>query len=462
MNATAGSDALGDLRGAVSVPGPTYRTPISFLLASRPDPLAYTHRLVRQYGDVLRVRVWGIPPMYVFARPDHIRHVMQENNRNYVKGDVIAKMKVLLGEGLFTSEGDFWRRQRRLAQPAFHRQRIQNFASIMVDTTAATLASWEPAVGAGRPIDVMEEMSHLTLAIVGKALFGIDLSDRASEVGRTLLVALEGLTKRVLNPFSLPLALPTPGHLRLRRALRELDRVVLGIIENRRTSPGEHADFLAMLMEARDADTGEGMSSTQLRDEVMTFVLAGHETTAVTLAWAVHLLSEHPGVEEALRGEIRAAIGDRPPDLGDLRNLPLARRVIDETLRLYPPLSALHRQAIAADEVDGIAIPPKALVFLCPYVTQRDPELWPEPERFDPDRFLPERVESRHRYAYFPFGAGPRICIGNEFALMEAQLALTMILQRYRFEPLPERPVSPEVRITLRPTNGVWMHLSRA
>jgi len=462
MNAAARTHTLSEGERPVSLPGPTYRTPISFLLASRPDPLAYTYGLVRRYGPELRVRVWGLPAMHVFTRPDDVRHVMQENNRNYVKGDIIAKMKVLLGEGLFTSEGDFWRRQRRLAQPAFHRQRIQGFGALMTDTVSRALIGWEEPARDGRPIDVMEEMSRLTLTIVGRALFGIDLADRASDVGRPLLIALEELTRYVLNPIALPLALPTPGHRRLRRALLDLDRVVLAIIEKRRREPGEHDDLLAMLMEARDADTGESMSSRQLRDEVMTFVLAGHETTAVTLAWAVHLLESHPEVEAAVRREVRSALGDRRPELADLRNLALVRRVIDETLRLYPPLSALHRQAIAADEIGGVPIPPRGLVFLLPYITHRDPTVWPDPERFDPDRFLPEAVERRHRFAYFPFGAGPRLCIGNEFALMEAQIALAMMLQRWRFEPVPGRPVSSEVRITLRPTDGVWMRLRPA
>lgn len=461
MQATAGAAPLVSALPR-PLPGPVYRNPLRFLLEARPNPVGYAHRMIQEYGDATAVRVWGLPQMAVLSRPDHVRHVMQENNRNYVKGDIIAKMKPLIGEGLFTSEGDFWRRQRKLAQPAFHRQRIQNFAAIMVDATERTVDRWSDLARSGVEVDVMAEMSALTLAIVGRALFGVDLSDRASDVGRSLLIAFEELTRRVTNPFSLPLALPTPGHIRLRRATRALDEVVVGIIEKRRATSELHHDLLAMLMEMRDADTGEAMSNRQLRDEVMTFVLAGHETTAVTLAWAMHLLAQNREVEERLRREVRDALGERRPSIADLPQLGLARRVIDETMRLYPPVSAIQRQAIGADEIDGYEIAPGSFIVLLPYSTHRDPVLWSEPERFDPDRFLPEASAARHRYAYYPFGAGPRICIGNEFALMEAQLVLAMIVQRYRFSPAPNRPVESELRITLRPKHGIWMHLAAA
>jgi len=443
-------------------PGPSYRTPLPFMWEARPNPLAYALRQVRSYGEVVCIRSWLLPPIFLFTRPEHVRYVLQENNRNYRKGDIVGKMKVVLGEGLFTSDGEFWRRQRRLAQPAFHRQRIQGFAELMTDAADKSLDTWRGRALAGEPIDVMAEMSALTLAVVGRALFGVDLSDRATAVGRNMLVALEELTRRALNPFALPLALPLPSHRRLQRATRELDRVVFEIIEQRRASDGNQADLLAMLMEARDADTGEGMTTQQLRDEVMTFVLAGHETTAVTLAWTFHLLSRNRDVEARVRAEVAEILAGRTPALEDLPRLLLLRRVIEESLRLYPPVGAIERMALAADEIDGYAIPPGASLFLSPYVTHRDPQTWPDPERFDPDRFLPEHAASRHRFAYFPFGAGPRLCIGNEFALMEAQLILAMVLQRFRLEPVPGRAVEEEVRVTLRPKYGVWMIASEA
>jgi cytochrome P450 len=443
-------------------PGPTYRNPLAFVLEARSDPLAYTVDIVRRYGALVRVRVWGMPLVFALAHPEHVRHVLQENSRNYTKGEMVGRMRVLLGDGLFTSEGEVWRRQRRLAQPAFHRQRIQGFADLMVERTSRTLDAIEERSRAGAPVDVMAEMSRLALTIVGRALFDVDLGDQASGVGRALPVALEALTRRIFNPLALPMAVPTSANRRLRWATRELDRVVFDIIRRRQESPVGHADLLAMLMEMRDADTGEGMNSVQLRDEVMTFVLAGHETTAVTLAWAVHLLARNPEIERRLRAEIEHAIGDRPPQLADLGNLPMARRVIEETLRLFPPIGAIQRQAIGGDEIDGCAIPAGARIVVCAYAMHRDPALWPDPERFDPDRFLPDRSEGRHRFAYIPFGGGPRLCIGNEFAMMETQIVLAMLLQRFRFEPVPEAPPRPELRITLRPSSGVWMRVRSA
>lgn len=440
-------------------PGPYFRNPVSFVLRARTDPLAYTREVLRAYGSPARIRVWGMSLIFAVADPEQVRHVLQENSRNYVKGEMVARLKILLGEGLLTSEGDFWRRQRRLAQPAFHRQRVQSFAEQMVALTGRALDGLEESARSGAPVDVMAAMSRLTLAIVGRALFDVDLGDRATLVGRALPVALEGLTQRMFNPLALPLAVPSPANRRLARALRDLDQVVFEIIRRRQDAPEEHADLLAMLMEARDADTGEGMSAVQLRDEVMTFVLAGHETTAVTVSWAVDLLGRNPEIAERLRREVRDVLGDRAPDLADLPRLGLARRVAEETLRLYPAVAALQRQAVAGDDIGGYEVPAGARVVLCAYAMQRDPNLWPEPERFDPDRFLPERSEGRHRFAAIPFSGGPRLCIGHEFAMMEAQILIAMLAQRFRFEPVPERPTVPELRITLRPRDGVWMRV---
>lgn len=437
-------------------PGPQHATVLGFLSKALHDPLGYVLRVRERYGDVVRVNGWPLF-FHVLVHPDHVRHVLQENNRNYWKGETVAKMKVLIGEGLFTSEGDFWRRQRKLAQPAFHRQHIDSFATIMSEATADTLERWRAPAEAGKPVDVLAEMSRLALTIVGQALFSLDLSGSASEVGDAMLVALEVLTQRVLHPYNLPLWLPTPRHRALRQATAELDRVVASIIERRRREGGGPPDLLSLLMSARDVDTGEGMSDRQLRDEVMTFVLAGHETTAVTLAWAFHLLSQHPGVEERTRAEVLRALGQRAPRLADLPGLGAARRVIEETLRLYPAVSVITRQSYQADEIGGYEIPADSILFVAPYATHRHPDFWPSPERFDPDRFLPEAAAERPRFAYFPFGGGPRLCIGNEFALMEATIALAMILQRYRLRPLPGHRVESEVRITLRPKHGLPM-----
>ncbi|MGH7785493.1 MAG: cytochrome P450 [Candidatus Binatia bacterium] len=442
--------------GARRAPGKRYPTPFHFFLAARRDPLAMLSSARHEYGDVARFDAWPLVVVHMLYHPEHIKHVLQDNIRNYWKGGLIGRVKPLIGEGLFTSEGDFWRRQRRLAQPAFHRQRIESFATIMSTAGARMLDDWETAAAAGTPIDLMEHASRVTLRIVGQALFSIDLIGQAESVGRAMLAALQFITEETFSPVASRLLLPTPRNRRFLRARAELDRVVLGIIEDRRRSGAAGDDLLAMLMKARDDETGAGMSDRQLRDETMTFVLAGHETTAVTIAWACLLLAQHPEVGERVRREV-AFLAGRPPALADLPRLALTRRVVDETLRLYPPVAVIARETFGADEIGGYDIPAKSGVMMSPYVTHRHPALWDDPERFDPERFTPERCAARPRFAYFPFGGGQRLCIGNEFALMEAQILLAMIAQRYRVDVAPGHTVEHEIRVTLRPQQPMLM-----
>ncbi len=444
-------------QGARRAPGKRYPTPFHFFLAARRDPLGMLTWARREYGDVARFDAWPLIVVHMLHHPEHIKHVLQDNNRNYWKGGLIARVKPLIGEGLFTSEGDFWRRQRRLAQPAFHRQRIESFATIMSAAGARMLEDWETAAASGTPIDLMETTSRVTLRIVGQALFGIDLIGQAEGVGRAMLTALQFVSEEAFSLFPSLLMLPTPRNRRFLRARAELDRVVLGIIEDRRRGGAAGDDLLGMLMEARDADTGAGMSDRQLRDETMTFVLAGHETTAVTLAWACLLLAQHPEIGERVRQEVSTVLAGRAPALADLPRLALTRRVIDETLRLYPPVPVVARETFGADEIDGYDIPAKTGVMMSPYVTHRHPALWDDPDRFDPERFTAERCAARPRFAYFPFGGGPRLCIGNEFALMESQILLAMIAQRYRVDVAPGHLVQHEIRVTLRPRQPMLM-----
>jgi len=441
-------------------PGKRYPTPFHFFFEARRDPMAMLRAAAREYGDIVRFDAWPLVLHLVFD-PEHIKYVLQDNNRNYWKGNLIARVKPLIGEGLFTSEGDFWLRQRRLTQPAFHRQRIESFASIMSTAAARMLDGWESIAAQAKPFDLMEEMSRVTLSIVGQALFGIDLIHDAADVGRAMLVALQFVSEEAFRFFPAVLAIPTPRNRRFKQARAELDRVVLGIIDCRHHAASAGDDLLAMLMEARDAETGEGMSDRQLRDEIITFILAGHETTAVTLAWASLLLAQAPTVTDRLRQEVSNVLAGNAPTLADLSRLELTRRVIDETLRLYPPVAVISRETFAADEIGGYAIPAKSGVMLCPYVTHRHPALWPEPDRFDPDRFTAGQCARRPRFAYFPFSGGPRLCIGNEFALMEATILLAMIVQRYRIESVPEHVVQHEVRVTLRPRQPMLMRLRR-
>lgn len=426
------------------------------------DPLGMMTRLAREHGDVICIRL-GPFRYYTVFHPDHVKHVLQENHTNYVKGPIIARSRALIGDGLFTSEGDFWRRQRRLAQPAFHRQRVAAFAEAMITCGRELLDDWRGAAASGAPFDLMAEMSRVTLRVVGKTLFSLDLDGDARAVGAALQTAMDHVVYRTFHLLILPTAVPTLRNLRFRRALDALDAVVLRIIESRRHEPAADEDLLGLMLGARDEETGEGMSDRQLRDEVMTFVLAGHETTAVTLAWTWYLLCRHPEIAQRLRDEVRAALGSREPAVGDLPALRYVRMVVDEALRLYPPLWGFGRQAIGEDRIDGYRIAAGAPVNLSPWITHRHPDFWDDPERFDPERFAPERATTRHRFAYFPFSSGPRLCIGNEFALMEATLLVAMMAQRYRIELAePDRAVLPEAKLTVRPLGGVPVRVRAA
>ncbi len=441
-------------------PGPFYWTPFVAGRIMRRDPLAFVAALARDYGDVSCLRM-GPLRIYLVHHPDGVKHVLQDNNQNYVKGEVIGRVKVLIGEGLFTSEGEVWRRQRRLAQPAFHRERIAGFAATMVRRTAERLAGWETSVRRGEPIELASEMNALTLTIVGETLFGRDLSGEAADAGRALRVAIETTAHRAMTWLVPPIWWPSARHRAFHAAVRTLDALVYDIIDDRRRAHAPGDDLLGMLMAARDEDTGEGMTRTQLRDEVMTFLLAGHETTAVALAWTWYLLARHPEIADEARRETLATLGDREPTLDDLPRLPFARMVVEEAMRLYPPVWGIGRQTIGPDRIGGYDVPAGALVNLSPWVTHRHPGVWDDPERFDPERFRPGRERTRPRFAYFPFSGGPRLCIGESFALMEAQLIVAMMLQRYRLTLVDDRPVVPEPTLTIRPRGGLPVRVTR-
>lgn len=442
-------------------PGPRGEPLLGSLRALRRNPLTFFPAQVREYGDVVRLRVGPIHVTLV-AHPDHVRHVLQDNARNYNKQTRgFAVVRELLGQGLLTSEGDFWLRQRRLAQPAFHRQRLAGFASTMVKATEDLVTALEGRIASGQPFDVAEDLTHLTLRIAGLTLFGTDLGGESRAVGDALGRVQTFANERLTQLIPLPRALPFPSHRRFEKDAATLDRVVRSIIERRHREGGEHHDLLQMLMDARDEDTGERMSDTQLRDEVLTLLLAGHETTASTLAWTVMLLSQHPEVRQQLEAELAQVLAGRAPTVEDLPRLALTRRVVDESLRLYPPAWIFSRAAIQDDVVGGYRIPKGGYVLIVPWVLHRHPKLWRNPEVFDPDRFLPEHERERPRFTFFPFGGGPRQCIGNQFALMELVLVLATLLQRVRLDLAPGHPLAPAPAITLRPRPGVWVTASR-
>jgi cytochrome P450 len=421
------------------------------------DRLRFVLDVASTYGDVAQYRVAHMR-MYQVNSPAGVERLLHDNHRNYSK-DVatFGTLRLFLGNGLFTSDGDFWRRQRRLAQPAFHRRRVAAFGELMTDATLEMLDRWRPLADRDQPLDVGAEFSRLTMEVVTRALFSTSVEGDIGKVGRAIATLLDEVTFRFTFPFYPPLKVPTPRNRRFLAARATLDEIVYGIISGRRRSPGEHDDLLALLMEARDEDTGEGMSDKQLRDEVITLFLAGHETTANALTWASYLLSTHVGVARRLRAEVDEALGGGIPTAADLPDLPYTRMVVDETLRLYPPAWITNRRAIEDDTVCGYRIPADAMLSISPYVTHRDPVLWENPEGFDPERFAPERSAARPHYAYFPFGGGPRQCIGKGFALMEATLVLALLANRCELYLVPGRKVETEALATLRPRYGMWM-----
>jgi cytochrome P450 len=425
----------------------------------RRDPLRVFAELNEEFGHVVRMK--GLWTAYQLTHPRDIEHVLQTNSQNYRKGRQYREFRTSIGNGLLISDGEFWRRQRRLAQPAFHRQRINAFGQTMVESAESLLVRWQTLEAAGEPFNVVAEMMRLTLRIVGLTIFGTDLSGDTEHIARSLDIARAHAIRRMWQPVKLPVWFPTRSNRVFLRAIRASEQVIYRMIDARRRGEVETDDLLSLLMRARDEETGEAMSDEQLRAEAATMLTAGHETTALALSWTWYLLAEHPEAEARLHAELDAVLeGGRPPTVEDLPRLPYTRMVVEEVLRLYPPAWVVGRTAIDDDEAGGYRIEAKSEVVMCLYVTHRHPEFWDDPGAFDPERFLPERVAARPRYAYFPFGGGPRQCIGNNFALMEIQLVLATLARRYRLRLAPGRQqVEPEASITLHPRRGIRMTL---
>lgn len=442
-----------DLEDKVA-PGPKGCFVFGSLSEMRSNALRFLTDSARQYGDVVRLDL--VEVIYMLNHPDYIQHVLQDNHANYKKGYFYDRLKVLVGDGLLTSNGDFWLRQRRIASPAFHKETLAKLQTSMVKRTTQMLDDWDNTyVKSGETFDVAAEMMRLTLGIAGDTLFGVDLLHGAEAVGEAASDALEILNIRGNSLLLIPTAIPTSQNRRLMKAVKVLDDVVNGVIAERRKAGAEAKnDLLQMLMDATDADTGEKMNDKQLRDEVMTLLLAGHETTAQALSWTWYLLSKHPAVERQLRKEIDS-LGGKPPTVADLPNLKYTDMVVKESLRRYPPAWLFSRTAKEDDVVGGYKIPKGATVMLSPYVMHHHPKYWENPEGFDPDRFSDEEHKKRPRFAYFPFAAGPRMCIGWHFAMMELVTCVAAIVQRVKLNLTPGFEVVPEPTITLRPADGV-------
>ena len=418
----------------------------------RQDPLSFMSRAAREYGDIVCLRFFHIRT-YLLFDPDQIEDVIVNNARKFIKGRVLRANRHLFGNGLLTSEGDFWLRQRRMMQPAFHRNRIANYASTMTACATRLADSWRP----GQELNVHEAMMQLTLQIVGKTLFHADVARDAPQVGENLHVLLE-FTADFRRLVMTPPWLPTKMNLQAKRAVRKLTHIIDRIIQQRRDSHDDAGDLLSLLIQAQDED-GSRMTTQQLRDEALTLFLAGHETTASTLSWTWLLLAQNPRVEEKLYMELDSVLGGHTPTLDDLARLPYTSHIVTESMRLYPPAWAMARLAVQDHTLGGYPVPKGTGIAAVPWVVHRDPRWYENPEQFLPERWEGDLLKKLPRFAYFPFGFGPRQCIGNSFALMEANLVLATLAQRYRFTVLPNQTLEPLASITLRPRHGLQVRI---
>jgi cytochrome P450 len=440
-------------------PGPRGHGFLGDLLFIRRDRLGFVTRIARGYGDIVRFRM-AHRILHLVSHPDYIRHILQDNQANYIKGVGLAQAKRWLGEGLVTSEGEVWARQRRLIQPAFQRPRLAPLAPVVVSATAEMLDRWAPLAARNESLNVAAEMMRLTLAIIARMMFNTDITN-ASEVGTAFTSALRDAMERMVAIVALPEWLPTPRNLRFKRAIKTLDAIVWQIIrEHRAGSSSLQGDLISTLMGERDVEM-RGFEDAELRDQVLTILLAGHETTASSLAWTLYLLDKHPDGWTRLVGEVDRVLGERTPTYEDLSQLVWTRMVYDESLRLYPPVWLIPRRALAADTLGGYDIPRNSDVLVSPWALHRHPRYWSDPEVFRPERFSPGLPSDRPRYAYLPFGAGPRACVGSSLATMEALLILAMIAQRYRPRLVPGHLVTPEPLLTLRFRHGLSMKLEQ-
>jgi cytochrome P450 len=429
------------------------------LYAMRTAPLDTLARGFRECGDVVRLEFPGHEGHMLF-HPDHVRALLVDNAKNISKDTPgFDALRLLLGNGLVTSEGDFWLRQRRIAQPAFHRTRIFALGARMVALTDHTVQEWDRVASHDGRVDVARAMMHLTLRIVSDTMLGMDIDREASDVGEAITFLLHELNERIVRPFLPPLSWPIPRNQRFNAARDKVRSVIARAIRDKRAKPDSPGgDFLRMLIETRDEETGEAMDDQQLLDEVATIFAAGHETTANLLAWTWAWLARFPLVRRKLQEELDAVLGDRAAVAEDYAKLPYTRMVLSEVLRLSPPAWFISRRVEKRIELaPGVVLPERSLAFVAPYVTHRHPRYWDDPEGFDPERFSEGRSKDRPTFAYFPFGGGPRKCIGDTFALVEATLVLATLARKFDLElPIGTNPI-PEPVITLRPRGGLPM-----
>lgn len=422
------------------------------------DTLQKHLKLYREYGDITFLQL-GPLPAFVLANPEHVHHVLVKNQKNYDKGMGYDGLRLLLGQGLVTSEGELWRTQRRLMQPKFTPKATVQFNDLMVEIIEQMLERWQPVANENGTLQIDQEMIRLTMSIISKAVFGLDLDEELQEVGQALRNAFSFIPDRSLNPVSIPLSVPLPKHRQFKDDMAVINQFLDERIAIARES-GEQDTLLGLLLAAQDEETGLQMDEQQLRDEVITIFFAGFETTARSLTWGWYLLAQHAEVMEKLTAESDEKLQGRSPTIADLYNLTYTRMVVDETLRIYPPTALLARQNIEDDEIGGYHIPAGSLITLVPYLIHRHPSVWDDPERFDPERFTAEAMEARPKYAYIPFASGPRVCLGNNFALLEMTLTFAMVVARYRLTAVSNEKIEGTFRGTYVPTKPLTLKIS--
>jgi cytochrome P450 len=436
-------------------PGPKGHFLLGVLPEVRREDVKFASRVAREYGDIVFLRVVNIPT-YLISHPRYIEEVLVTNYRNFIKAVYLRESRRLFGEGLLTSDGDTWLRERRIGQRAFRHEHIDTYAETIVAYTERMLESWQ----AGEIHDVHRGMMRLTLEIIARVLFGRDLADEIEDAAAAINVYLEQFADR-FGMYAVPEWIPTPGNVRYRRAMRSLDGIIYGAIHEGRQSNGDETSLLAAFLRAQQV-YGVEMTDLQLRHEMATLLFTGHETTGLALTWTLFLLGEHPEAEARLLEELDAVLGDHPATLRDIGRLPYLDWVIKESLRLYPPAYGVVREALNDCEIGGYVIPKGSTVAMFQWVVHRDPRYFDDPDAFRPERWSAGFAERLPKFAYFPFGGGPRVCIGKEFALLETALVLATIMRRFRFRTVPGHRTWPLPSLTLRPEYGMRMTLQPA
>ncbi len=431
-------------------PGPKGSLLLGSLSDFRRDTLGFLARVAREYGDFVALRL-GWRRVFLINHPDLIETVLVTESRHFIKHFVLRLLRPTMGNGILLSDGDFWIRQRRLIQPVFNKNRVATYGDVMVSYAERMAERWQD----GETRDLHTDMMRLTLEIVAKVLFDADVAGQAADVGEALEMGMQTFIRRWKSLYPLPEWIPTPTNLKIKKVARRLDAIIYGFIKDRRTSGRDRGDLLSLLLHAQDVDDGGRMTDKQLRDEAMTLFLAGHETTANALAWTWYLLSQHPEVDAQLAAELHDVLGGRSPTVADLPRLRYTEMVVTESMRLYPPVYAFGREPVRNVRIGDYEVPRAATIIMSQWLMHRDGRFFDDPEQFRPERWADGLAKRLPKFAYFPFGGGPRLCIGNTFAMIEAVLVLATMAQKFRFTLAPGHPVVPLTTVTLRPKFGI-------